>query len=153
MGSNNFFAKFASYDPLAHALHLPGANKYMQSQATRAAGTSGGGPYQGVAPTLAASQAGYAPGGPGANPDWKPFVMPQVGNWAQRFSQTFNNDPLAKAGGAAGATSNGMPGVSGGGQPASVSGNPNTVQNGQGYVQAARRFSAQPAAAYGYGSY
>jgi hypothetical protein len=151
MGSNNFFSKLASYDPLAHALHLPGANKYMQSQATAAAGTSGGGPYAGVAPTLAASAGGYAPGGPGSNPDWKPFVMPTVGTGWQRFSQTFNNDPLAKAVGAPGATNNGNPGLSGGGGPPSVSGDP---QAGQGFVQVSQKFAPRAVGAgYGYGGY
>lgn len=151
MGSNNFFSKLASYDPLAHALHLPGANKYMQSQATAAAGQSGGGPYTGAAPTLAAATAGYVPGGPGSDPGYKPFVMPTVGTGWQRFSQTFNNDPIAAAAGAAGATNNGMPGISGGGPPPSVSGNPNA---GQGFVQASQKFAPRQAGAgYGYGSY
>lgn len=86
MGSNNFFSKMASYDPLAHALHLPGANKYAQAQTSAAAGQSGGGPFAGVTPTLAQANAGYAPGTPGANQDWKPFVQPKFGNSFQNFA-------------------------------------------------------------------
>lgn len=112
MGSNSFFSKLASFDPLAHAMHLPGANKYEQSQTQAAAGKSANnaGPYAGVAPTLAASQAGYVPGGVGANAGWKPFQMPTVGNSWQHFASSMNNDPLASAVGAPGATS-GVPGV------------------------------------------
>lgn len=89
MGS--FFNKLASYDPLAHALHLPGANNYQNQQNKQAAGQSGGGPFQGVTPTLAGANAGYAPGAAGANPDYKPFVMPQFGNGWQRFSASQGN--------------------------------------------------------------
>ncbi len=75
MSSDNYFAKLASIDPLAQALHLPGANKYSQYQASQDAGTSAanGGPYTGVTPTLAAANGGYAPGGPGAN-QWQPWT-------------------------------------------------------------------------------
>lgn len=89
MGSSNFFAKFASIDPLAQALHLPGADKYRQQQANNANSTGAAGPYAGITPTLAAANAGYAPGGPGANPDWHPFVAQRPGGLfgaAQRFS-------------------------------------------------------------------
>jgi hypothetical protein len=89
MGS--FFQKMASYDPLAHALHLPGANKYEQQQASAANGRSGGGPYAGVTPTLAGANAGYAPNGPGANAGWQPFKMPTIGNGWQRFSASQGN--------------------------------------------------------------
>lgn len=109
MGSNNFFSKLASYDPLVHALHLPGANNYMNAQARDAAGRSGGGPFAGVTPTLAQANTGYAPGTAGANPNWKPFVQPQIGTGWQRFAGSMQNDPLGSAVGAPGAKS-GMPG-------------------------------------------
>jgi hypothetical protein len=82
MSSDNFFAKFASIDPLAQAMHLPGANKYVQSQASREAGTSAanGGPYTGVTPTLAAANAGYTPGGPGAN-QWSAWAPQNPGGF------------------------------------------------------------------------
>lgn len=88
MGTGTFFSKVASYDPLAHALHLPGANKYEQLQASQAAGQSGanGGPYTGQAPSLSAAAGGYAPGGPGSNVGWAPYVSPQIGNGFQRFA-------------------------------------------------------------------
>lgn len=150
MGSGSFFSKLASYDPLAQALHLPGAGKYMQQQQTKAAGQSGGGPYAGTAPTLAAATAGYAPGGPGSNPDWKPFVMPQVGSGWQRFSANQGNispgivGPLVDKG--APGTNVGYSGTSTQSQPQSDA-----------YVQATRNFAAQPrqagANAYGYGGY
>jgi hypothetical protein len=82
MGSSNFFAKFASIDPLAQALHLPGANKYAQQEAENANNTSGmavSGPYAGEAPTLAGANAGYAPGGPGSNSNYTPFKVQQPG--------------------------------------------------------------------------
>lgn len=76
MGTGTFFSKIASVDPLAHALHLPGANKYAQVEATKDAGQSAanGQAYTGVAPTLAAANAGYAAGGPGSNADWHPWT-------------------------------------------------------------------------------
>ncbi len=72
MGSDNFFSKVASVDPLAQALHLPGSNKYAQAVAQRNAGATdtNGGAYTGIAPTLAAANAGYVPGGPGAPAGW-----------------------------------------------------------------------------------
>lgn len=82
MGSSNFFAKFASIDPLAQALHLPGANKYAQQEAENANNTSGmavSGPYAGETPTLAGANAGYAPGGPGSNSNYVPFKVSQPG--------------------------------------------------------------------------
>lgn len=111
MGSNNFFSKLASYDPLAQALHLPGANGYMKSQASSAAGQSSNnaGPYAGVTPTLSAAAAGYQPGGAGSNAGWQPFQMPTVGSGWQRFAGSLQNDPLAHAVGAPGAQ-NGVPG-------------------------------------------
>ena len=81
MGSDNLFSKFASIDPLAQALNLPGAHKYAQSQAQSAAGATdtNGGAYTGVDPTLAGANAGYAPGGPGATPGFVP-TSPTAGN-------------------------------------------------------------------------
>jgi len=102
MGANNFFSKFASIDPLAHALHLPGANKYSEEQARRDAGTSGAGPYAGVAPTLAGANAGYAPGGPGAVAgwhQWQPNAPGGAFGFAQRFSNAVGNTTPNPAGG------------------------------------------------------
>lgn len=80
MGSDNFFSKLASIDPLAQALNLPGAHKYAQSQAKDRAGQTdtNGGAYTGVDATLAGANAGYAPGGPGATPGFTP-TTPTVG--------------------------------------------------------------------------
>jgi hypothetical protein len=80
MGSDNFFSKIASIDPLAQALNLPGAHKYAQSQAQARAGQTdaNGGAYTGVAPTLAGANAGYAPGGPGATVGFAP-TQPSAG--------------------------------------------------------------------------
>lgn len=89
MGNSNFFAKAASIDPLAQALHLPGSNKYAQQEAQDANSTGAAGPYAGVTPTLAGANAGYAPGGPGANSNYVPFQAKQPGGifgTAQRFS-------------------------------------------------------------------
>jgi hypothetical protein len=74
MGSDNFFSKLASIDPLAQALNLPGAHKYAQSQAKDRAGQTdtNGGAYTGVDATLAGANAGYQPGGPGATPGFTP---------------------------------------------------------------------------------
>lgn len=76
MGASNFFSKFASIDPLAQALNLPGAHKYAQQQAKDEAGKAGasGGAYTGVDATLAGSNAGYAPGGPGATVGWHQYA-------------------------------------------------------------------------------
>lgn len=81
MGSDNFFSKIASIDPLAQALDLPGAHKYAQSQAQDAAGQTdtNGGAYTGIAPTLAGANAGYQPGGPGALAGFAP-TQPTAGN-------------------------------------------------------------------------
>lgn len=87
MGSTNFFSKLASVDPLAQALHLPGSTKYAQQEANDANSTGAVGPYAGVTPTLAGANGGYAPGGPGSNPDWKPFAAQRPGGlfgFAQR---------------------------------------------------------------------
>lgn len=76
MGAGTFFSKFASMDPLANALHLPGANKYSQQQLSNMNGASAAnsGPYGGIAPTLAGANAGYRPGGPGANTSWQTWT-------------------------------------------------------------------------------
>jgi hypothetical protein len=81
MGSDNFFAKAASIDPLAQALDLPGAHKYAQAQAQARAGATdtNGGAYTGINPTLAGANANYAPGGPGATPGFAP-TQPGGGN-------------------------------------------------------------------------
>lgn len=89
MGSSSFFSKFASIDPLAQALHLPGSDKYRQQQANDANSKGAVGPYAGVTPTLAGANSGYAPGGPGSDPNWKPFTPQAPGGlfgFAQRFS-------------------------------------------------------------------
>lgn len=89
MGTGTFFSKVASVDPLAQALHLPGANKYAQQQASADAGTSAYGPYTGVAPTLAGANAGYAANGPGATPGYTPWAPTQQGGLfgnMQRFA-------------------------------------------------------------------
>jgi hypothetical protein len=72
LGSDNFFSKAASIDPLAQALDLPGAHKYAQSQAQDV--QTNAGPYAGVTPTLAAANEGYTPGSTnlGAQPGWTP---------------------------------------------------------------------------------
>ena len=91
MGSDNFFSKLASVDPLAQMLHLPGSGKYAQSQLERANEAPDSGPYNGVAPTLAGANAGYAPGGPGANPNYKPWQIQRPGGifgTAQRLAGT-----------------------------------------------------------------
>jgi|SRR5579859_1158146 len=78
MSGNNFFSKIASIDPIAQALNLPGAHSYAQAQANAHLPGSNG-PYTGVAPTLAGANAGYAPGGPGANPWQQPVPWHQGG--------------------------------------------------------------------------
>ena len=79
-GSNsNFFAKVADVDPVAQALHLPGSGAAQKGRLDRANAANSTGPYTGVAPTLAGANAGYVPGGPGANTDWKPFNLGNVG--------------------------------------------------------------------------
>jgi len=90
MGTGTFFSKMASYDPLAQALDLPGAHKWQQQQAENANSTNQAGPYAGVTPTLAAANAGYAPGGPGAQAGWQsqdtqpnPYVQAAMGAGAQ----------------------------------------------------------------------
>jgi hypothetical protein len=73
MGGDNFFSKLASVDPLARALHLPGSDKYAQAVAQRNAGATdvNGGPFTGIAPTLAAANGGYTAGSPGAPANWQ----------------------------------------------------------------------------------
>jgi hypothetical protein len=81
MGSNNLFSRFASIDPLAQALNLPGAHKYAQSQAQDAAGQTdtNGGAYTGINASLAGANAGYKPGGPGSTVGFAP-TQPTGGN-------------------------------------------------------------------------
>ncbi len=78
MGGSNFFSKIASIDPIAQALNLPGAHSYAQAQANAHLPASNG-PYTGVTPTLAGANAGYAPGGPGANMWTQPTPWHQGG--------------------------------------------------------------------------
>lgn len=103
MGTGTFFSKLASVDPLAQALHLPGAGKYAQLQARDDAGSSGAGPYAGVTPTLAGANAGYLPGGPGANEHWTQWHPSAPGGafgFAQRFSSAVGQTTPNPAGGA-----------------------------------------------------
>lgn len=80
MGSDSFFSKIASADPLAHALNLPGANKYTASQASHdAQNAATTGPYAGKVATLAGANAGYLPGGPGSDQGWHQPVLPSHG--------------------------------------------------------------------------
>lgn len=79
MGSDNFFAKIASIDPIAHVLHLPGANTAANAEAEAANNTGAVGPYAGDTATLAGANAGYAPGGPGSNSNYVPFTASQPG--------------------------------------------------------------------------
>ena len=80
MGSDNFFSKIASVDPIAQALNMPGAHKYAQAQAQDVQTNPGA--YAGVAPTLAAANAGYAPGtvAQGAQQGWTPNQAAGGGN-------------------------------------------------------------------------
>lgn len=62
MGTGTFFSKVASYDPLAQALHLPGAGKYDQQQTRDSINEQSANaslPYAGQTPTLAGANAGY----------------------------------------------------------------------------------------------
>jgi hypothetical protein len=93
VGSNNFFSKLASYDPLAQAFNLPGSGKYAQQQQQNAAGASSAGPYAGVAPTLAAANAGYAPGGPGSNPGYVGAPTQPGANPYAQVAQRFGTQP------------------------------------------------------------
>lgn len=148
MGSSSFFSKLASVDPLAQALHLPGATKAVQAQQKANAGTSAanGGPYTGVTPTLAAAAGGYQPGGPGANAGWRPWAPSAPGGimgGAQRFSAGVGQTTPNPAGGSW------MPSA-----PnqviSTMTGGPSTAP-GMGYVQAARQAQAQNQSTYGTG--
>jgi len=105
MGSDNFFSKLASVDPLAQALDLPGAHKYAQSQAQDAAGQTdtNGGAYTGIQASLAGANAGYAPGGPGATPGFMPtqptggaFTRGILGDMTQAANLSGNISPTAQ---------------------------------------------------------
>jgi len=105
MGTGTFFSKVASVDPLAQALHLPGADKYVQQQASQNAGSSAanGGPYTDITPTLAGANAGYAPGGPGSNAGYTPWTPTQQGGLfgeAQRFASGAGSTIINPAGAA-----------------------------------------------------
>jgi|ERR1700761_2167460 hypothetical protein len=89
MGSDNFFSKVASIDPLAQALNLPGAHKYAQSQAQDV--QTNAGPYAGVTPTLADANAGYAPGSADAQQGWTPNQATTPGNSLFGFAQRAAN--------------------------------------------------------------
>jgi hypothetical protein len=119
MGSDNFFSKVASIDPIAQMLHLPGSNKYAQSEAQAANSAPDSGPYNGVAPTLAAANAGYTPGGPGANASYVPFAAARPGG-------LFGG--LQRIAAASGDT---LPNVAAGQVLPPVSGVPTTLRTGQ----------------------
>jgi hypothetical protein len=93
VGSSNFFSKIASMDPIAQALNLPGAHKYAQQQAQDEAGRAGAsaGPYRGVTPTLAAANAGYTAGGPGATEGWQQYVPHDPSNFFQKQANVAGN--------------------------------------------------------------
>lgn len=113
-------------DPLAQALNLPGAHKYAQAQAQAEAGRAGasGGPYTGITPTLAAANAGYAPGGPGANTDWRQYVAHDPSNFFQHAANLSGNVSAQPT--------NGLPGSgrSGIGLPNPMAGTQNTYVQG-----------------------
>jgi hypothetical protein len=140
MGTGTFFSKIASVDPLAQALHLPGATKYAQLEQSQNAGTSAanGGAYTGAAPTLAASQAGYVPGGPGANAQWQQWTPSRPGGLfggAQRISAAVGQTTPNPIGGTNYGSNIGQ-------VISTASGGPSGAQ-GMGYVQAARNAMAQ----------
>jgi hypothetical protein len=128
MGSTNFFSKLASADPLAQALNLPGAHKYAQAQAQDV--QTNPGPYAGQTPTLAAANAGYAPGSTaqGATPGWTPNQATSPGNAFFGLLQK-----------AANVSGNVTPHLNG---PASMPTTPN-FSSGNPYVQAARGAAQQ----------
>ncbi len=145
LGANNsFFAKLASIDPLAQALHLPGAHKYAQAQAQRAAGQTdtNGGAYTGIDATLAGANAGYAPGGPGSTPGFAPTQPDRVGGLfgaLQKGSNLMGNSmPMVNA--------NGMPTGPGTVSTTNQYVQPNTVRNATSnpWVTAARGATTQP---------
>lgn len=150
MGTGTFFSKIASVDPLAQALHLPGASKYAQLEQSKNAGGSAanGGPYTGVAPTLAAASEGYVPGGTGANKQWSNWAPTAPGGLfggAQRFSAAVGQTtPDPSTGRYVGANPGQL--------VSTASGGPSTAQ-GMGYVQAARNAMTQQNNPYGAKSY
>ena len=102
MGSSNFFSKFASIDPIAQSLHLPGSQKYREQEMQDANSTGSVGPYAGVTPTLAGANGGYAPGGPGANASYTPFHAQMPGGLfgdAQRLASATAAASVNPAGG------------------------------------------------------
>jgi hypothetical protein len=140
VGTGTFFSKIASVDPLAQALHLPGATKYAQLEQSQNAGGSAanGGPNTGVAPSLAGASSGYTTASPGANTQWTPWTPTRPGGLfggAQRFSAAVGQTtPDPSTGRYIGANI---------GQVGSTAtGGPSTAQ-GMGYVQATRNAMAQ----------
>jgi hypothetical protein len=118
MGSDNFFAKLASVDPLAQSLDLPGAHKYAQYEAEHDMPASTG-PYAGMAPSLAGANAGYAPGGPGSNPNYVTPTAPKIGGGffggLQRFAGSVPTVPNPGGGNYTGTVSgNSAPGAQNG---------------------------------------
>jgi hypothetical protein len=137
MGNSNFFAKLASIDPLAQALNLPGAHKYAQAQAQTAAGQTdtNGGAYTGVNATLAGANAGYQPGGPGSTPGFIPTRPTPVGGLfgaLQKGSNLIGN-----------ATPSGIIPTAPKLTTANQYVQPNTTQNPNPWVSAARGATAQ----------
>lgn len=134
MGSTNFFSKLASVDPIAQALNLPGAHKYAQAQAQDV--QSNAGPYAGQTPTLAAANAGYAPGSTaqGAQAGWTPIQATSPQN--SLFGA------LQKA---ANVSGNITPHLNG---PAMMPTTPN-LSSGNPYVQASRGAAQNQGSVYG----
>ena len=131
MGS--FFEKVASVDPVAQALHLPGSTSYENSQMQQqqqAAQANGLGPYARVAPTLAAANAGYVQGGPGATPGWQPYQYKNQGGFLGTLQGIANTGQIVPNG-----TS---PGTFGASTPPSAA--QMNAQNSQ-YTQAAQQAS------------
>jgi hypothetical protein len=154
MGTGTFFSKIASVDPLAQALHLPGASKYAQLEQSQNAGTSAanGGPYSGATPTLASAAGGYVPGGVGANTAWAPWTPTRPGGLfggAQRFSAAVGQTTPNPLGG--NNTPSNLGQIVG-----TATGNGASNAAGMGYVQATRNALAQqqqPSSTYGSASY
>ena len=143
MGSDNFFSKFASIDPIAQALDAPGAHKYAQAQAQDV--QTNAGPYAGQTPTLAASKEGYTPGSTaqGAVAGWTPNQASTSNGLfgiLQKGANTFGNVAGAAPGVQLVPQKNTL-------QPNFSSGNPAVQQSGtvNPYVTAAQRATVQPA--------
>jgi hypothetical protein len=143
VGSNNFFSKVASIDPLAQALNLPGAHKFAQSQAQDV--QTNAGPFAGKTPTLADANAGYAPGSAGATVGWTPNQATVPGNSLFGAAQRAAN----LSGNLSAQPTNGLPGSGRGGigLPNPTAGTQNTyvqpTQTMNPYVTAARAAAQQ----------